>query len=78
VSFLGLYTYIGELVVNICVVGVCIYISVVDRVRGFVCDRVPRIVCSRPVTNTCSNIVYFLYIYTACDIFFYCVDIMCG
>ena len=28
--------------------------------------------------NACISVVYFLYIYTACDVFFYCFDIMLG
>ena len=43
---------------------------VYDHIPIFVCGQVPRIACIRSVMNTCISAVYFLYIYTACDVFY--------
>jgi len=37
----------------------------------YVCGQVPRTTCIRSVLNVFISVVYFLYIYTACDVFYY-------
>jgi len=59
IVFLGLYVYIGGIVVDmrICIV-VHVFLYPIDRVPGSVCGRMPMTVCSRLVMNSCSSVVY--------------------
>ena len=38
----------------------------------FVCSQVPKITYIRSVTNACISVIYFLCIYTACNVPYYC------